>query len=56
MAWIVANLPTIAVSILLVAILVLLAVYLISSKKKGKYTCSCGRNGCQLKGSCHTKE
>ena len=56
MAWIMANLPTILVAFLLTAIVVLVILYLISSKKKGKSTCSRGCSGCPMKDSCHTKE
>ena len=47
------NIATIAVLLVVVAIVGLVVFKLVRDKKRGKTTCSCGCGGCPMKDSCH---
>lgn len=51
--WLAANMGTILVCALLVAMVVGLICLLVRDKKKGKSSCCGGCNGCAMQGSCH---
>ena len=51
--WIGANIGTIALCIVLIAIVALIIRYLIRQKKQGKSSCGCGCAHCAMHGSCH---
>ncbi len=53
LAWLVANLATLIISALLVAIVALVVVSMIKKKKKGNTSCSSGCGSCPMSGSCH---
>ena len=55
MEWIISNLGTIIVAIIVTALLALLIIYLIKQKKQGKTTCSCGCSSCPNSQICHSK-
>ena len=48
-----ANLGTIAVLLILAALLTLVAVKIAKDKKKGASTCGCGCSSCPYSGRCH---
>ena len=50
-----ANLGTIAVLLILAAILTPIAVKIIKDKKKGASTCGCGCSTCPYSGKCHAE-
>ena len=50
-----ANIGTIAVLLVLFAVLALIAVRIIRNKKKGVSTCSCGCASCPYSGKCHAQ-
>lgn len=52
-AWISANLSTIIISAILLAIVIAISAYLINQKKKGKSSCGCNCAHCALHGQCH---
>lgn len=52
-AWISANIGTIIVCAILIAVVALLIWSMIRDKKKGKSSCGCGCSSCALSGSCH---
>lgn len=54
--WISANLSTIIISAILLAIVILISVYLYNQKKKGKSSCGCNCEHCALHGQCHGKQ
>lgn len=54
--WVVANLSTIAVSAILLAIVILTSTYLIRQKKAGKNSCGCNCAHCAMHGACHGKQ
>lgn len=51
--WIGANLGTILVCLVLLAIITFIIVYLVRQKKQGKSSCGCNCAHCAMHGSCH---
>ena len=51
--WISANLGTIVIAGVLLAVIVLISIQLIRDKKKGKSSCGCNCAHCAMHGSCH---
>ena len=49
-----ANLSTILISIVLLAIVVLISRHLVREKKRGQSSCGCGCADCAMHGSCHS--
>ena len=49
-----ANLSTILISIVLLAIVVLISIHLVREKKRGQSSCVCGCADCAMHGSCHS--
>ncbi|MBQ7411471.1 MAG: FeoB-associated Cys-rich membrane protein [Clostridia bacterium] len=47
------NIATIAISILLLAIVAGIIVRLVKNKKQGKSSCGCGCSNCAMSGICH---
>ena len=50
-----ANLGTIAVLLILAAILTPIAVHVVKNKKKGASACGCGCSSCPYSGRCHAE-
>jgi hypothetical protein len=53
LTWFSANLGTILVGLLLVAIVAFILHGMYRDKKRGKTSCGCGCSGCPHSGSCH---
>ena len=53
MNFIINNLGTIIVSVVVFAIIAGVIIHIVNNKKKGKSSCSCGCSGCAMKDSCH---
>ncbi len=53
--WISENLPTLFISVLLLAIVTSISIYLIRQKKQGKSSCGSGCAHCALHGQCGHK-
>jgi hypothetical protein len=53
MGWIMANIGTIIVGIMLTAVIVAIIIKMVNDKKKGVSSCGCGCANCAMKGSCH---
>ncbi len=53
--WLGANIGTILVCAILLAIVTAIIIHLINNKRKGKNSCSCGCgcSGCAMKDTCH---
>lgn len=51
--WISANLGTIVIAGVLLAVIVLISIQLIRDKKKGKSSCGCNCTHCAMAGQCH---
>lgn len=56
LAWLSANLSTIIISLVLVAVVALIVIGLVKDKKKGKSTCGNNCAHCAMAGSCHGKK
>ena len=52
MTWLMNNLSTIIVCIVLIAVVVLIINKMIKDKKKGKSSCGCGCSNCAMAGKC----
>ncbi len=51
--WLVGNIATILIGLVLALIVAAIIVYLVRNKRKGKSSCGCGCQGCPMSGSCH---
>ena len=51
--WIGANLGTILICLVLLAIVTFIIVHLVRQKKQGKSSCGCNCAHCAMHGSCH---
>lgn len=56
MSWIIGNLATVIVALVLAAVIALIIVYLVRSKRKGKSLCGGGCGGCPMNGACHREQ
>ncbi len=54
--WISANIGTIMICIVLLAVVGLIVRYLVRQKKQGKSTCGGNCAHCAMHGSCHTRK
>ena len=54
--WVTANLSTIIVSAVLLAIIVAISTDLIRQRKKGRSSCGCNCAHCAMHGECHSKQ
>lgn len=55
LSWFYSNLATIIVFLVVASVVGLVIFKMVSDKKKGKSSCSCGCGGCPMKDSCHSK-
>ena len=55
-AFLAANLSTILICIVLIAIVVSISIYLVRQKKQGKSSCGGHCAGCAMHGACHQKK
>ena len=55
MGWIMANIGTIIVGLVLVCIIALIIIKLVNDRKKGIRSCGGSCAGCAMKGTCHKK-
>lgn len=53
LTWIMENMATIMISVVLIMMVAAAIVSMVRSKKKGKTSCGCGCAGCVMNGSCH---
>ncbi len=54
--WIIANISTIVVALILAAIIGLVVVRMVKRRKNGQGGCSCGCSGCAMSDVCHAKK
>ena len=52
-SWIIENIGTIVVGLVVAAIIVVVVIKMIKDKKKGKSSCGCGCSNCPAAGACH---
>lgn len=53
LTWISANIGTIIISLVLLAVVGSIIAVMIKDKKKGKSSCGCSCGSCPMGGSCH---
>ena len=54
--WVTANLSTIIVSAILLAIIIAISTYLIRQRKRGRKSCGCNFAHCAMHVTCHSKQ
>ncbi len=54
--WVTANLSTLLISAILVAIVTSISLHLIHQRKQGKSSCGCSCTHCAMHGQCHGKQ
>ena len=54
--WVTANLSTIIVSAILLAIIIAISTYLIRQRKRGRNSSGCNCAHCAMHGTCHSKQ
>ena len=55
-SWLLENLATMIIGIMLFALIVLITVRMVRNKRKGKSSCGCGCSACPMEGACHRKK
>ncbi|MFG6322262.1 MAG: FeoB-associated Cys-rich membrane protein [Lachnospiraceae bacterium] len=53
LTWLMENMATIIISMVLVLVVAAIIVSMVRSKRKGKSSCGCGCAGCAMNGACH---
>ncbi|MCR5846952.1 MAG: FeoB-associated Cys-rich membrane protein [Lachnospiraceae bacterium] len=54
-SWLLSNIWTIVISVVLLVIVSLIIVKLVKDRKNGRSSCGCGCEGCSMNGSCNKK-
>lgn len=54
LSWLIENIGTIAVALVLAAVVALIIIKMYKDKKKGKSSCGSGCAHCPMAGKCHT--
>ncbi len=54
--WLIANLGSVATGAVVLAVVALIVIGMIKSRKKGKPSCGCGCAECPMAGKCHTEK
>ncbi len=52
-SWLLANIGTITVGLIIAVIVAAIIVKILKDKKKGKSSCDCNCGGCPMSGKCH---
>jgi len=53
LTWIMENMATIIISVILMIVVAAIIASMVRNKRKGKYSCGCGCAGCAMNGACH---
>ncbi len=53
MTWLMANIGTIVVALILAIVVTAVIAKMVKNKKQGKSSCGCGCENCAMKGECH---
>lgn len=56
MMWLLSNMSTIVVCIVLIAVVTAIIVGMIKNKKQGRSSCGCGCQNCAMRNSCHSRK
>lgn len=54
MSWLLNNISTIIICIVLIAVIVAIISYIVKNIRQGKTSCGCGCKSCAMKDSCHS--
>lgn len=54
--WLFQNKASLAVGVILICLVVLVAVWMVLNRKKGKSSCGCACGDCPMKGDCQKKD
>lgn len=54
--WIMENIGTILISMILILIVLAIVMHMIRERKRGKSSCGCACSHCAMNGSCHARE
>ena len=54
--WVNANLGTVFVCVILVAVIAIVLYDMIRKKQKGSFSCTCNCGGCPVSGTCHKRK
>lgn len=54
MTWLLNNISTIIICIVLIAVIAGIIVYIVRNKRQGKTSCGCGCQNCAMRDSCHS--
>lgn len=54
--WLIANGGSVAVGVVVLAVIAAIVAGMIKNRKKGKSTCGCGCASCALAGQCHANK
>ncbi|MEA4921011.1 MAG: FeoB-associated Cys-rich membrane protein [Clostridiaceae bacterium] len=55
MLWIINNMATIIICLILAAVVASIVAGMVRKNRKGQSSCGCGCSGCPMSGSCHQK-
>lgn len=53
MSWIISNIGTIIVALVIIGIVAAVIIGMRKDKREGKSSCGCGCSNCAMKGQCH---
>lgn len=56
LAWIMENIGTILICVVLIAIVAAVVVSMLRDRKKGRSSCGCNCAHCAMSGACHSKK
>lgn len=56
LSWIISNIATIVICLILAAVVAAVVVKLVRDKKKGRSSCGCGCSNCAMSGCCHKSD
>ena len=56
LTWIIENLWTIIISLVMIAVVAAIINGMVRNKKKGRSSCGCSCAHCPMHGNCHTKK
>ena len=56
LSWLSANIGTVLITLLLIAVVTAVIIKMIREKRKGRSSCGCGCEHCAMRGTCHQKQ
>lgn len=56
MTWLLNNISTIIICIILIAVVTAIIANMVKNKRQGKTSCGCGCKSCAMRASCHKEK